>query len=110
MPLTFLYRDLDATDTDVTPYVVLRFADNPSGMAENAEERSVGAWTLQIEDDGALDLHAQRTFYVIDDDTYDGDPVLWVGQTFDKHSERGNVYRTDTGRVYSLDLIDLNTL
>ena len=65
MALTFLYRDLDATDTDVTPYVVLRFGQNPQGMAENAEERSVGSWDLEIEDNGALDLHAQRTFYVL---------------------------------------------
>jgi hypothetical protein len=110
MALTFLYRDLDATDTDVTEFVVLRFGQNPQGMAENAEERSVGAWDLEIEDNGVLDLHAQRTFYVLEDDTYDTDNVLWVGQTFDKHSVRGDIKRTGAGRVYTLSLIDLNTL
>jgi hypothetical protein len=110
MSLTFLYRDLDATDTDITPYVVLRFGQNPQGMAENAEERSVGSWDLEIEDEGVLDLHAQRTFYVLEDDTYDADNVLWVGQTFDKHSGRGDTWRTGAGRVYTLNLIDLNTL
>src|SRR4029079_12503793 len=88
----------------------LRFGTNPQGMAENAEERSVGSWDLQIEDDGVLDLHAQRTFYVLEDDTPDVDNVLWVGQTFDKHSGRGDVHRTGPGHVYQLNLIDLNTL
>jgi hypothetical protein len=79
-------------------------------MAENAEERSVGSWDLEIEDEGALDLHAQRTFYVLEDDTDYADNVLWVGQTFDKHSGRGDTWRTGPGRVYTLNLIDLNTL
>ncbi len=103
----FIYRDLDDTPTDITPYVKIVNRENPAEMQENAEERSVGTWELEIEDNGVLDLHAQRTFYVLE---YDApDPVVWVGQTGDKHSSREE-WRDTTERVYKLQLDDLNTL
>jgi len=109
MALSFIYREPGPVDTDITGRVVLRPGENPVNMASNAEERSVGAWTLDVEDPlGEFQFNSQRTFYVLEDDA--DDPVIFVGQTEDKGSTRGDQQRTGTERTIGLNLIDLNTL
>jgi hypothetical protein len=109
MALTFIYREPGPVDTDITGHVVLRTGENPANMASNAEERSVGAWTLEVEDSiGEFQFYSQRTFYVLEDAA--DDPVIFVGQTEDKGSTRGDQQMTGAERTIGLNLIDLNTL
>lgn len=105
----FFYRNREGDEVELTANVNLRFGENPQAMTMNAEERSVGTWECVLEDlDGTFVIDGLRLFYVREDDATNED--IFVGYTAERHSNRGQFFRTEAERQIQITLTDINTL
>lgn len=106
MAPVYKIRAADQTITDISSYFRLYKLD----VATEAEEGGVAQSTVYADDPtGALDIGGHRIFTVQEDTATGSNTHIYVGYTAGRRISRGD-YRTTTGRVWDIDLVDLNSV
>lgn len=77
-----------------------------------AEEGRVGNGTIEVDDpDGSFDVKGLRTWYITESDIPDPtDQIIWRGYTADRGITRGPGERVAAARVYSINVVDQNSV
>lgn len=106
MSLHYIYSDAVGSTQDITAYCRLyRFS-----AQTDAKEGSTPHSSLIVDDpDGTLNFIGHRRLYVYEDLAAASNQVVYNGYIYGQKISRGP-YRTSSGRIWTLDLVDHNTL
>ena len=109
MPPVYKFRTPDGVKTEMTQY----FRELTLDVTTNAEEGSNAQSTVQADDpDGTFDLVGHRVFTVQEDTApaASSNSHIYVGYSAARRISRGPYHRTQAGRVWDIDLVDLNSV
>ena len=108
MPPVYKARDPAGVITDISQY----FRELTLDVTTNAEEGSNAQSTVQADDpDGTFDLVGHRIFTVQEDTAaVSSNSTIYVGYSAARRISRGPYHRTQAGRVWDIDLVDLNSV
>jgi hypothetical protein len=106
MSLTHFFRSDSGEVIEITDHV--RLYEYETTM--QAEEGSHGSSTVPVDDPFAeLTIGGHRLFYSMETAAAGSNAVTYVGYTADRDVHRGP-YQTDVGRVWDVNLVDINTV
>ena len=106
MSLHHIYSDASNSTQDITAYVRLY----QWSATTDAKEGSTAHSTMVVDDpDGILDFVGHRRLYSYEDLAAASNQVVYNGFIFGQKVSRGP-YRNGAGRIWTLDLVDTNTL
>ena len=109
MPPVYKARDPAGNITEISQY----FRELTLDVTTNAEEGSNAQSTVQADDpDGTFDLVGHRIFSVQEDTApaASSNSYIYVGYSAARRISRGPYHRTQAGRVWDIDLVDLNSV
>jgi hypothetical protein len=106
MSLTHFFRSDSGEVIEITDHV--RLYEYETTM--QAEEGSHGSSMVPVDDpDAELTIGGHRLFYSMESTATGSNQVAYVGYTADRDVHRGP-YRTDVGRVWDVNLVDVNSV
>jgi len=107
MAPVYKFRSPAGVISDITTYFRLYKLD----VATNAEEGTVAQSSIQADDPtGAFDIVGHRIFEVLEDTATGSNTQIYVGYTAGRRISRGDYHRTSAGRVWDIDLVDINSV
>ena len=106
MSLTHYFRGDDGVVVEITDNVRLYTFETTM----QAEEGSVGTSEVPVDDPSSeLTIGGHRLFYSLEDAATGSNTVTYVGYTADRNVTRGP-YKTDVGREWRVNLVDVNSV
>ncbi len=113
MSLHFFYTSAPGVTVDLGTSVVR--LGSITGLTTQAEAGNSPTSSIEVDDpDGSLDFIGLKRFYVTEDACPAGKQMLWNGYLRARRVRRGDAkrpsLRTGAARVWTLDLVDVNSL